>query len=111
MILLLKTLGLCSKSFQSLFVYPNQWAWLSHPHSPSNRIVCYRVASVQDIVLAYRAGAHDAALSYDAARAGKNKVLALQLHNKALFYVSSMPTLNQNYNLVLKSLRNRPTKK
>ena len=44
-------------------------------HSPSNRIVCYRVASAQDLVLAYRAGAHDAALSYDAAGAGKKKVL------------------------------------
>ena len=54
MILFLKTLRLCSKSFRSLFVYPNQWAWLnSHGY----------------------------------------------------------PTLNQNYNLVLKSLRNRPTKK
>ena len=44
-------------------------------HSPSNRIVCYRVASVQDLVLAYCAGTHDATLSYNAARVGKNKVL------------------------------------
>ena len=44
-------------------------------HSPSNWIVCYRVASAQDLILAYRAGMHDAALSYDAAHEGKNKVL------------------------------------
>ena len=48
---------------------------LNFHHSPSNRIVCYRVAFFQDLVLAYRAGGHDAALSYDAARAGKNKFL------------------------------------
>ena len=54
---------------------PKQSSCNGKIHSPSNIIVCYRVASAQDLVLAYHAGAHDAALSYAAACAGKKKVL------------------------------------
>ena len=44
-------------------------------HSPSIRIVCYWVASLQNPLLGYHVGAHDAARVYDAAHAPKNKVL------------------------------------
>ena len=56
-------------------------------------MVCYWVASLQDPVLSYRVGAHDAARVYDAAPAPKNKV-SLQGPLRKVYSISNVYAQN-----------------